>query len=143
VAGDLEFQKQPVGGFGGAGEGAGKDFGMGYEHGFVPGGGGGVLGELQEDFEVVGLQSGFERAGFAAVVAGMEAIDQDDFADARVVFGDGQDFANGAVAGAPGGESDGIEGGAGFFGGFLNDGAEQSGIRELFGVAAGTGTGLN
>ena len=105
--------------------------------------GDGVAAELQPDLQILGADLGFERAGLALGVVGVDAVDHQGGVDARVGIGRAQDLADGAAAGAPAAEHHAPEAHAGLRFGFLEQGGEARGILEEIGVGGGAGAGLD
>ena len=74
VATQVELADEPVGSFGRARKRAGENLRVRYEHPFLAGQG--VSREPQKHIKLVRLQLRFERAGFAANVAGVQCVEQ-------------------------------------------------------------------
>ena len=141
VGGQVPLGEEVVGGFGGAGEGAGEYLGVDDDEALRAGHG--VLAEADPDLEVVGVDLGFGGAGVAGGVVGVGAVDAEDSVDAVVGGLVVEDLAEGSATCAPSGEVDLGEGEAGFGLGFGDEGEEAFGVGEEAGVVAGAGAGLN
>ena len=112
MRGELPLAEEIVGGFGGAGVGAGKDLGVGDDQVLLAGDG--VGAEVEPGGEVPGLELRFRRErGVSVDVAGVDSVDAEHAADAVVGGWIAEDLAEGAAAGAPSTEFDLAEGDAG------------------------------
>ena len=80
---------------------------MGDQHGLSPGYC--IDGKLDEDFQMIRLQFGFDRPRLSADVTGMQPIDQHNFLDALVILRDLQNLADRTMTSAPTSQRDRLE----------------------------------
>jgi hypothetical protein len=140
---ELPLAEEFVGGFGGAGVRAGKDLGVGEDEVFFAGDG--VSAEVKPGGEVSGLELRLCRGGWRCVVevSGVDSVDAEYAADARVGGRVAEDLAECAAARAPSAEFDLVERDAGGGLGFCQEVGKGGWIGEQFFVGAGTGAGLH
>jgi hypothetical protein len=141
VGGEIPFAEEFVGGFGGAGVGAGEDFRVGDDEALVAGDG--VAAEVQPGGEVFRDELRVEAVGRVGGVAGVNAVDAEDAVDAGVGGGVGEDLAEGAAAGALAGDGDVGEGEAGGGLGCGDERGEAGGVGEELDVGSGARAGLD